>query len=77
MNKPRRKELETVQEKLTEMKEMISDILADEQDYFDNIPENLQNSERAENSQIAIDSLENIDSLIEEIDNYINDAINC
>jgi hypothetical protein len=33
MNAPRRKELETAQEKLTEIKEMISDILADEQDY--------------------------------------------
>jgi predicted RNase H-like HicB family nuclease len=45
-------------------------ILWDEQNYYDNIPENLQYSERATTSEEAI---ENIEEALE----YLNEAISC
>ena len=48
----------------------LESILWDEQNYYDNIPENLQYSQRAETSEGAINS-------IEEALEYLNEALNC
>ena len=70
MNKIRRKEIEAVISRLESIKDDIDNILSDEQDYYDNIPENLQSSERAENSEEAIEILEEVVSNLEDaIDN--------
>lgn len=53
-----------------EMESIQSDlesILNDEQDYLDNIPENLQGSERYEVAEAAVDNLETAMSAIEDI----------
>ena len=93
MNKARRKELETVISNLNEIQgkddlyACINDlkkIRDDEQDYYDNIPENLQYSQRAEDSEAAIDNLEEALDLINEAydadtldmnDNFVQEAI--
>ena len=71
MNKVRRKQLEEVVSMVETAKEMLEEILDDEQDYYDNIPENLQGSERSEASETAIglieDAIEDLDSAIDNI----------
>jgi len=75
MNKSRRKEIEELINDIEALSGRIEFTKEDEEEYHDNIPENLQGSEKAENSQTAIDNLENaIDSLDEAI-NSLNESI--
>ena len=63
MNNSRRKQIEKVIDELEKIRN-------DEQDYFDNMPENLQYSERGEKSEFAIDALEFAIDQLQEILNY-------
>ena len=86
MNKKRRKCIDSVilkisklQDIIEELQQDIEDIAADEQDYLDNIPENLQASERyeagenaVENLEAAIDWLEDINT--SELEELLEDA---
>lgn len=67
MNKTRRKELGQViyglgkiqdREDLYAWINILDNLKDEEQDYYDNIPENLQYSQRAEDSEAAIDNLD-------------------
>lgn len=67
MNKTRRKELGQViyglgkiqdREDLYAWIDILDNLKDEEQDYYDNIPENLQYSQRAEDSEAAIDNLD-------------------
>ncbi|KAA3385215.1 hypothetical protein [Akkermansia muciniphila] len=53
MNKTRKKSIEVICEKLTELSELLGDIGTDEENYRDNMPENLQGGRRYEESEIA------------------------
>ncbi len=75
MNNNRRKEIEKIQKKLAEALENmaliaseIEDIIGEEQDYFDNMPESLQGSEKGQASESAIDALEEVKDSIEALD---------
>lgn len=70
MNKIRRKQLEKWLEEMEAIKNKLENICSDEEEYFDNIPENLQSSERASDSESAIDQMSEAVSTIE-------DAISC
>lgn len=94
MNKMRRKELAKVINMLEEVQNKedlyliineLEDIKDDEQDYYDNIPENLQYSQRAEDSEMSIDNMDVALDLLNEVydmDNFeqnnklIQEAIN-
>ena len=67
MNKIRRTKIKEQIEAMEIIKSSIEDILDEEQDAFDNMPESLQYSERGETSQEAIDSMENVLSSLEDI----------
>ena len=74
MNKIRRKTLEQIVAKLDEARCLLEEVQADEQDAFDSMPENLQGSERGEQMeeyiytmQEGVDNLEEIVSNLEEI----------
>ena len=73
MNKQRRKDIDTIIQTLEEIREQIQFVLEEEQEYLDNIPENLQNSERYETAQTAVSELEeangSIDDIIEHLEN--------
>lgn len=70
MNKQRRKQIEGMIDKLDNIKEHISDILDDEQNAFDNMPESIQYSERGYNMKEAIDNLDDaIGNIVDAIDN--------
>lgn len=68
--------LETINFELDVLRGEIESTKEEEQEYYDNIPENLQNSERAENSEYAIDDLDSAISNIENALEYTNDALN-
>ena len=78
MNKARRKELSRIIKLLGMIKDdndlysiinELDDIKLDEENYHDNIPENLQYSQRAEDSEQAIDNLENALELLNDVYN--------
>ena len=69
MNKQRRKEIQNAIKLLDGVKEQLENILSDESDYFDNMPENLQGSSRGEESENAIDVMQDV---IDELDNCIS-----
>lgn len=86
MNKSRRKRIAVVirdLEKTTKhnfidsyidfIKDEIEDILWEENDAYDNMPENLQYSIRGEESSEAIDNLQEAVDLLEEVIDIIND----
>lgn len=61
---------------LEQAKSILERVVSDEEDALDNIPENLQESERYEKIEDAVDNLneavENIGDAIENIDNACN-----
>lgn len=74
MNKKRRQCIDAVilkinnlQDIIEELQQDIEDIAADEQDYLDNIPENLQASERYETGENAVENLEAAINWLEDI----------
>ena len=67
MNNARRKLLKQAMELLDKADELILEVLDDERDSYDNLPEMLQSSERGEKILSNIDKLQNI---YEEIDTY-------
>ena len=67
MNNARRKLLKQAIELLDKADELILEVLDDERDSYDNLPEMLQSSERGEDISSNIDKLQNI---YEEIDTY-------
>ena len=68
MNKVRRKNLQAIIDRLEELKGSLEDLQAEEEAYRDNIPENMQESERYEKADEACDNLSSaVDSLEEAI----------
>ena len=47
----------------------------EEQDYLDNMPENLESSERYENAESNVDDLDSSLDSLDEVISYITDAI--
>lgn len=82
MNNTRRKAIQKIIERLEELNDEVSSIYEDveavfdeEEEYKDNIPENLQGSERYEIAECACDSLENAKCSLDNLDSYLTDAI--
>ena len=66
MNKDRRKQIDEAIAELDHLKEVFENIRDEEQEYYDNMPENLQGGEKGEQADAAISSLEDVISSIEE-----------
>ena len=68
MNKARRKALDEVISKIEEAKELLENLQAEEEEYRDNMPENLRGSERYEAADAAVDNMSSaVDALDEAI----------
>lgn len=68
MNKARRKALDEVISKIEEAKELLENLQAEEEEYRDNMPENLQGYERYEAADAAVDNMSSaVDALDEAI----------
>lgn len=72
MNDDRRSELEDVVSYLEEARNRLDEIITDEQDSFDNLPEGLQCGRTGESMQTAIDTMESWGSEIDEICSVIS-----
>lgn len=72
MNKARRKQIAQLLEQLENLKADLDSILEEEKEAFDSIPESLQEGERGQASQAAIESLETAQSAFEEIVDALN-----
>ena len=69
MNKQRRNEIGKIVRELEVLKSRLNDVLLEEQNIFDNMPENLKYSMRGEESQESID---NMDGAMDDLDNVIS-----
>lgn len=74
MNAHRRKALAAIADRMTDLQSQVSTLISDlqdvcneEQDYFDNMPESLQDGDKGQKAQAAIDLMEN---LISELTNF-------
>ncbi len=74
MNNQRRKKLEEIAGQLMDLQSDIEILRDEEQEVVDNMPENLQGSERYDIAEAAVDNLDSACSLIEELIDYINSA---
>ena len=75
MNKNRRKAIESIIDNLMDLSSEIEGIINDEQDALDNIPESLQESERANTMRDAIEALEDANSSIREVLSSLSDSM--
>ena len=90
MNNTRRKAIAELSQKVGHAKselevvmQEVEDIKAEEEDYKDNIPENLQGGEKYEIAETAIENLEeaynSLDDIIgslEDVESYLDEAAN-
>lgn len=67
MNKERRNRISVVNSRLNVLAEELEHIKEEEGYYYDNIPENLQGSMRAEESEDIIDILDEVTERIREV----------
>ena len=74
MNNKRRKALSEISDKLKVLKSQLEDIVGDEEEYMDNMPESLQGSEKYVIAEQACDSLYDAVSGIEEAISAIEEA---
>lgn len=70
MNNERRTRILKIVSQLEEINSEIQDILSEEQEAFDNMPEGLQSSERGDTAQNAISNLESasLDDIISSLE---------
>lgn len=66
MNNTRRARINDLIRDLERKKSEVESILSEEQDYYDNMPENLQMSSRAEAAEAAISNLEDAISSMDD-----------
>lgn len=74
MNNIRRKKLAKLYEEIENIKFLLEEIQEEEQEAFDNIPENLEGTERYEKAEEAVCNLESAVNSLEEALEYIECA---
>lgn len=75
MNAQRRKSIQEVIDQLEEIKSTIETLNDEEQEAYDNLPENLQGSERGEAMSEAADNLDSAFNSMDEVLEYLTAAI--
>ena len=75
MNKTRRQQLSKWLQDLEAIKSELENICSDEQDYFDNMPENLQGGQRGMDAEEAIDQMNEAVSAIEEAISIVEEIV--
>lgn len=75
MNNIRRKSLNEIKDKIDDLRIDLEQLLEEEQDYLDNIPENMQSGERYEKAEDAVSALEEAVSSLEEAVDSIDTAV--
>ena len=73
MNKARRKKIEEIREAISSLYDDLESVKIDEEDAFDNLPESLQESDRGESMQDAIDHLDSACDMLQEAIDELED----
>ena len=60
--------------KISEAKAIVEEVHEAEEEAYENLPENLQYSERGEKMQECVSALESAVSSFEELDDHLNEA---
>lgn len=76
MNKQRRKELTRIYNAIESLKDDLENIMCEEQESLDNMPESLQYSERGEQMTEYIESMDNTLGCLNDALDYIDEVIN-
>ena len=74
MNNDSRKRINEAVELLNQAQEILQECHDEEEDYLNNMPENLYYSERHEIAEMAVDNLDSALSNIEDVINYAEEA---
>lgn len=74
MNKQRRTEIQKIHDRLEDIKGELQAIIDDEQEYNDNIPDNLRDGQRCTDSDDALSELDNAFSEIESSQSSLMEA---
>lgn len=77
MNRYRRSILKTIVESLSKISEELRDVIDEETDAYENMPDNLKDGERGSSSSDAIDYLEDASSSLDDIIDTIKEAVDC
>ena len=75
MNRERRKALQEILDRLDDIRSDLYSIQEEEEEYRDNMPENLQGSERYEKADCAVSSLDDAYNAFDEIVYAIEEAM--
>lgn len=75
MNAKRRTSLMNIQDIMEKAMNRLKELLEEEEEARDNIPESLQNSERYERANEACDNLSSAINALEEVSSYLEEAI--
>lgn len=76
MNNKRRTRLKVIEEDLGRSLDLLNSVYDEEQDCMDNVPENLQDSERYSNMEDCVEALSEAVYNLEEAIDLIKEAIN-
>lgn len=76
MNNKRRTRLRSIEEDLSMALNLLNSIYDEEQDCMDNVPENLQDSERYSDMEACVEALDGAVYNLEEAIDSIKEAIN-
>ena len=74
MNDKRRKRLSEASSLLSRVSDIISDVMYEEQDCLNNMPENLQYSDRYESMEAAVDRLNDALSELASVEDSLSEA---
>jgi len=75
MNDRRRKQITEIIDQLDELKLQIEQILEDESEAYENLPEGIQGSERGCVMESAIDNLDSAVEAMTDVTDYLSEAI--
>ena len=71
MNAQRRKQLERIEALITEARSLLEEVVTEEKDAYDNMPESIQNSERGETMSDNLSQLEDMVANLEEAEDIL------
>ncbi len=75
MNNQRRKQIDAIAERIREIASDLANILSDETDALESMPESLQEGDRGQAMQEAIDNLEYSEGSAGELIEYLEAAV--
>jgi len=75
MNNVRRKNIEKVIGMISDARSLLEELMSEEEEYRDNMPENLQGSERYEKADEACYSMEEAIGNMEDIESSLEEVI--